>query len=193
MTARTIVLLDGSNVSRCAAWLRRLDEAGRSELPLARRRLVDAVASWAGAAGVDVLLVFDGAGPWRPGRTTIGPGIVVEGSGGGRSGDELLERAAAQARVAGRVHWVVSSDRTLCHVAGASAERILDADTFVAVWLAGTGAGADPDGGPSGRVGDRVTGVASNDPAGQSGGSSLGGLLDDDVAARLERLRRGEA
>lgn len=162
--------------------MRVLDDAARGELPLARRRLVDAVASWAGAGGMDVLLAFDGAGPWRPGRTTIGPGLVIEGSGSGQSGDDILERAAAEARAAVRTHWVVSSDRTLCDVAGAGAERVIDADTFVAVWLAGTGVGADPDGGAA------SPGI---DAAGEGAGTTVGGLLDDDVAARLERLRRG--
>lgn len=172
---RTLVLIDGSNVSRCAAWVAQLEPDERGDLAHVRRRLVDAVASWAGREGVDVLLAFDGAGPWRPGRTRVAPGVEVEGSGGGQSGDDLLEGIASDARRAGRAHWLVTNDRALRDVAGSGALLVLGADEFVEVRVA------------------RATEPHADDhvaPPGPAGG--IGSLLDPDVAARLERLRRGQ-
>lgn len=166
-----VVLIDGSNVARCSAWVAYVGR-DRDDHEL-RRALVDAVASWTATSEVvdRTVVVFDGAGPWRAGETKVGAAVVVAGSGA-RSGDELVEAHAARlARAAARC-WVVSSDRLLQSVAGARAERSIGSDEFVVEMTASKQAPAQP--------------TRREAPA-----TGLAGLVDDDVRAQLERLRRG--
>lgn len=165
-----LVLVDGSNVARCAEW--RVAAGTQDDMAL-RRGLVDAVCSWAPGAEARVDIVFDGAGPWRAGKVSASPEVRVIGSGRAE-GDDVLERRAANAHRARERYWLVTSDRALQEVAGARAERILDADAFVA----GLGAPA---------VDRSQAAVAGSQP-----GTRLSETLDADVRARLERLRRGE-
>lgn len=166
-----VVLVDGSNVARCAAWVAHVG-SDRADHEL-RRALVDAVASWTATAHVvdRTVVVFDGAGPWRAGETSVGSAVIVAGSGT-RSGDDLVEAHAARLARAGARWWVVSSDRLLQSVAGARAERSIGADDFVVELTAARGESPAP------------APPAPTDPG-------IAGLVGDDVRARLERMRRG--
>jgi predicted RNA-binding protein with PIN domain len=172
-SATLLVLVDGMNVARSGAWA---GVQGELAVDMLVRRLADAVASWASASGVEVLLVFDGAAP-----VPSTPACRIAGSGGATA-DELLERAAATARREGRTHWVASSDRVVQEVAGAGAQRVLGAAAFVAELEA---AGPEPEGGVQPAPG----------PAGATGpgASKLGEHLDPGTRDGLERLRRGES
>lgn len=170
----TLVLVDGSNVARCTAWRARMGAA--ADDVLLRRRLVDAIVSWAGRLGHEACITFDGAGPWRAGSTTVAPGVEVVGSGG-REGDEVVEQRARQAGRAGRSVWVVTSDVPLQRVAGAHADRTIAADAFVAE----LDVAQDPSG-------DEPRSAQDASP-----GSPLAGALSPEVRARLEQLRRGQS
>lgn len=175
MTGRVLVLVDGSNVARCAAWRDANADAGTDHD--LRRRLVDAASSWAAAEGHEVVVMFDGAGPWRPGQVRISPDLVVHGSGGAE-GDELIERAAGRARASRRPHWIVSNDHALRMVAGAGADRVVASDDFAAELRGERRAGADDERGTT-------TFEAHS-------GTRLAEAMGGDVLARLERMRRGE-
>ena len=166
-SARVVVLVDGSNVARCGAWLR--GHRGVAD-PDLRRRLVDRITSWASSHDHDVVVAFDGAGPWRPGSIRVTPRVEVVGSGPAE-GDDLLEQRAAELRRTRRPHWVVTSDGAVRHVAGAGADRTIASDDFV----------AELD----------VAAPIERAPV-QLQPSRLVDTLDDDVRAKLERLRRGE-
>lgn len=168
-----LVLVDGSNVARCAEW--RVAAGTEDDMAL-RRGLVDAVCSWAPGAEARVDIVFDGAGPWRAGKVSASPQVRVIGSGRAE-GDDVLERRAANAHRARERYWLVTSDRALQEVAGARAERILDADAFVA----GLGASV-----PADDAGRDVEFPAEP-------GTRLAEALDEDIRSRLERLRRGRS
>ncbi len=160
-----LVLVDGSNVARCSAWRSASGVADDADL---RTRLVDALCTWAPVAGVEVQLVFDGAGPWRAGKVRASADVVVIGSGRA-DGDDVLERRASNAYRDGRAYWLATSDNALRQVAGARADRVIGADEFVAeVHPQDTPVDA-PDATPT-----RVTET-----------------LDDDTRAKLERMRRG--
>lgn len=171
----TLVLVDGSNVARCGAWRSAHADAG-SDHDL-RRRLVDAAAGWAASSGHDVVVTFDGAGPWRPGRVRITMQLEVQGSGGAE-GDDLIERQAALAGSEGRAYWLVSNDRALRMVAGAQAERTLDSDAFARLLTARPPVVAAADVDREGTV--------------TAGPTRIVETLDADVRARLERMRRGD-
>jgi predicted RNA-binding protein with PIN domain len=173
------VLVDGSNVARCAAWLRQVGDAARDDATL-RRRLVDATCSWAAAHGHDVHVAFDGAGPWRPGVVRITPQVEVIGSGA-REGDDVLERLAADLRRRGVAHWLVTNDGALRQVAGIGADRVIRSDDFV-LELA-----ASPD--PATNAAHDSASVTFEPPP----GTALSEALDPEVRARLERIRRGDA
>jgi predicted RNA-binding protein with PIN domain len=134
VTVPVLVLVDGSNVARCSAWRARhvgdLDSSSPVDDVELRRRLVDALCSWASVAGVEVQVVFDGAGPWRAGKVRATAGVTVIGSGRAE-GDDVVERRAANAHRDQRAYWIVTSDRALQHVSGARAERVVGAEDFV--------------------------------------------------------------
>lgn len=176
----TLVLVDGSNVARCGSWRAQLaadDRAADIATPVddieLRQRLVDALCSWAPVAGVEVQVVFDGAGPWRAGKVRATADVVVIGSGRAE-GDDVIERRAANAHRDRRAYWVVTSDRQLQQVAGARAERVVDADDFVAELARATPTPSD---------------VLIDAPAPLT--SQVRHDLDEDTLAKLERLRRG--
>lgn len=172
----TIVVIDGSNVARCASWRAHVGR-GASDHDV-RRALVDAVAGWiARAPDADAVhLVFDGAGPWSEGETQITPAVTVVGSGK-RSGDDVVIAIARDGAARADVLWVVSSDREVRDIAGASAHRDLDADAFVRVVL---GSAA------------RAAGAEVEQPEPPPLRRGIAELVNDDVRAKLERLRRGE-
>lgn len=166
-----VVVIDGSNVARCAAWRAVAQTKVEHDL---RRKLVDAVAGWIAAApdADEVQLVFDGAGPWAAGETQITPVVTVIGSGA-RSGDEIVMSIARERVDGGDDLWIVSSDREVREVAGASAHRDIDSDSFVRVITA--------------------TAVASTTAAAPEPlRRGIAELVDDRTRAKLERLRRGE-
>lgn len=197
-----LVLVDGSNVARCAAWRalhaggsrgaggsggrRALDGDNPVDDVELRTRLVDALCSWAPVAGVEVHVVFDGAGPWRPGKVRASADVIVIGSGRAE-GDDVLERRASNAHRDRRTYWLATSDRALQQVAGARAERVIDADDLVRE-LEQSRAANDQASALRATPGmpDSVT-VDRPAPA----TSQLGADLDDDTRAKLERLRRG--
>jgi hypothetical protein len=167
-----VVVIDGSNVARCSAWRAVANTTVEHEL---RRKLVDAVAGWVAAASDadEVQLVFDGAGPWAAGPTKITPAVTVIGSGK-RSGDELMISIARDRFGSGDDLWIVSSDREVRDIAGASAHRDLDADSFVRVIQQSAAS----------------SGARAAAPAPLRRG--IAELVDDRVREQLERLRRGE-
>ncbi len=165
-----LVLVDGSNVARCGAWRTRHADGDDIEL---RQRLVDALCSWAPVAGVEVHVVFDGAGPWRAGKIRATESVIVIGSGRAE-GDDVLERRASNAHRDGRTYWVATSDRALQQVAGARADRVIDADDLVHELVQA-----------------RASETPSIDEPRRPATSQLGADLDDDTRAKLERLRRG--
>lgn len=171
-----LVLVDGSNVARSAAWRDR--NPGQVAVEELRRRLVDQACSWTAQAGVETVVAFDGAGPWRAGSVAVTPRLQVVGSGR-REGDDLLERMAARARAAGRAHWIVSSDRALREVAGVGADRVLTSDEFVRELQLGAASSAP--------------GAGERGPApAHDAATRLADALDEGVRERLERIRRGE-
>jgi predicted RNA-binding protein with PIN domain len=115
---RTVVLVDGSNVLRSAAW----------GDPADSRRLVDRVAGWAAMEGLDVLLAFDGAiERSRP----VGHVLVM--ATGAQEADDVLAERAARLVDRGIDHWVVSDDHGVRGTAGAGAQRVLGTAAFVAL------------------------------------------------------------
>lgn len=167
---RVLVLVDATNVCRSQEWRAAAPAATSDEQLLVR--LVDHAAAWAALEDVDVLLVFDGVAP--RGATDR---CRVVGSGD-RSADELLERAAGDARAAGRPHWVVSSDRAVRDVAGHAAERSFDAAQWVLESRTRLAAG-------------RVELGGAHGSQGTGGASPLGAHADASTRERLERMRRG--
>lgn len=170
-----LLVVDGSNVAHCAAWREQHRDADDVEL---RARLVDAAASAGALAGIEVVLVFDGAGPFGPRTHAVGAGLTVVGSGGA-AGDAVVERLAAAAVAEGRTVDVVSSDRQVRQAAGAGALRVLHAEQWVAQ-LAATGTAA------AGRAD-----AADDDSASTPALDAIADRIDPTVLERLEELRRG--
>ena len=169
----TMVLVDGSNVARCRTWVVRSGHAQLDDLDT-KRRLVDAICSWAASSHLEVFVTFDGAGPWREGEVRVAPSVTVVGSGT-QVGDDLIESLAAAFHRERRTFWLVTSDAELRHVAGARAERVIDSDQLVRELSAAHDA-SEPAAGPD----------ASSPP-----GTQLRETLDPDTRSALERLRRG--
>ncbi len=157
-----MVLIDGSNVLHSDAWGDRESSA----------LLVDAVASWAAAEGVESLLAFDGAVERsRP----VGSVQVI--ATGAKEADEVLAERAARLAARGLAHWLVSEDRAVRATAGAHADRVLDAASFVALLRPGAASNSS-----SG---------SSDDAADPQPRTAIGDAVSDDARARLECLRRG--
>lgn len=163
----SLVLVDGSNVARCGAWRARNDDADDVTL---RRRLVDAISSWAAREAHATFITFDGAGPWRPGSVAISDAVEVFGTGG-VEGDDVLARRAIEAVRARESYWLVTSDRALGLLAGGGADRSVSADEFVELLA------------PAAR-----TPYAPGEPPSPT---RLRDTMTDDVRSRLERMRRG--
>ena len=107
----TTVLVDGRNVQR-SRWPNIPDD-----------ELVRRTAEWAGAEGVDAVLIFDGRAPEAEAD------LRVVGTGG-QSADDWIADEAARLVEAGAAYWLVTSDRELRERAGGTAERVIGGGTF---------------------------------------------------------------
>jgi predicted RNA-binding protein with PIN domain len=103
-----IVLVDAPNVRR-SLWPN-----------LSPERLVDLVARWAEAEGVEAIAVFDGPAP-EPVE-----GVQVVGTGA-ESADDWITRRAAELS---EPYTLVTSDRELRERAGGNADRIVGGGAF---------------------------------------------------------------
>ncbi|MCW2949257.1 MAG: hypothetical protein JWN41_270, partial [Thermoleophilia bacterium] len=138
-----------------------------------QRRLIDAVCSWGAAHDSNIVVTFDGAGPYGTGEHRVTPNVVVLGTGASDA-DDLLEQRSRQLQRAGLAVWLVTDDVALRRVAGAGAERVTSSAEFLALVARAPAhelVHLDEGGTPHTRVGDRI---------------------DASTRARLERLRRGE-
>src|SRR4051794_14616566 len=105
----TLVLVDGSNVIHSTPWI---DIAG-TDLHVRGERLVDACASFASLQGADIVVVFDGTGPYgTPVEQRVGARVTVVATIG-NTADDWIEREASVCRASGRGYWIISSDGTL--------------------------------------------------------------------------------
>jgi predicted RNA-binding protein with PIN domain len=157
--ADELYILDGDNVVHIRG-------AG-SDYVRAREQLVGDVAGFASEAGLDVVLVFDGAGGGR----RIGRVRVVYS--GRETADTVIERLSHRSACAapGTV-TVVSNDTVLRHVAQRGGVHAMSAREFL----------------------DRLRAAPAQRPAAPEsrGRTTLADTLDPDVRAALERIRRGE-
>lgn len=136
---------------------------GAADHRQSRDRLVAQVAGYAAQAGIEVVVVFDGAGDSRSvGRTSVR-------YAGSVSADTVIERLAAQAQE-GREVTVISSDNVLRHVAARGGVQVMHAGEL----LSRVSAGAPGDG-PKTAPRQRF---------------QLADSLDPKVREALERLRR---
>lgn len=103
-----LVLVDAPNVRR-SLWPN-----------LSSERLVELLARWAEAEGVEAIAVFDGAAPEGV------AGIEVVGTGA-ESADDWITRRAAELS---EPYVLVTSDRDLRERAGGNAERIVGGGAF---------------------------------------------------------------
>ena len=103
-----IVLVDAPNVRR-SLWPN-----------LSPERLVELLARWAEAAGVEAIAVFDGPAPEAV------AGVEVVGTGRESADDWIATRATELAEP----YALVTSDRELRERAGANAERIIGGGAF---------------------------------------------------------------
>ncbi|MBC7460666.1 MAG: NYN domain-containing protein [Thermoleophilia bacterium] len=121
---RLVVLVDGSNVTHRVARATSIDIAD------SQRLFVDQVCSWGAALGHDVIITFDGAGPYGAGDRQVTPEVAVVGTGA-RDADGVLEHRSRGLRKAGRRVWLVTDDVALRRVAGAGADRITSGSDFL--------------------------------------------------------------
>lgn len=185
-TSRFVVLVDGSNVARSDAW-ERVTRREQGEVPHAdhrldtdpRARLLDWILAWTTHSGADIVAVFDGKGPLGAGRRQFNHSYLVIGTGA-VDGDRVIEQEAVRLHDAGVRFRLVTNDHALANVAGAHAEVVHDVEHFVAEIT------AEPVSDPAGEQGDDTLDRAFG------AGSRLVDSVDDDVLARLERMRRGE-
>jgi predicted RNA-binding protein with PIN domain len=207
---RIVVLVDGSNVARSSAWAAamRRDQsdrlgAGRQADADPRARLLDQILEWTTVSGTDVVVVFDGEGPLGAGRSSWSRAFLVIGAGS-TDGDTVVEQEAARLRREGAQVRLVTDDHALANVAGAHAQAVLGVDHFVAQLATGPADELDVD--HVHLVRDRESRPGTARPGTARPGtarpgrvqpddahSRIGDSVDDDVRARLERLRRGDA
>ena len=136
---------------------------GAADHRQSRDKLVAQIAGYAAQAGIDVVVVFDGAGDGRSvGRTSVR-------YAGSVSADTVIERLAAQAQE-GREVMVISSDNVLRHVAAKGGVEVMHAGELLSRLSAGA-------------PGDQ----AKTAPRQRF---QLGDSLDPKVREALERLRR---
>ena len=103
-----VVLVDAPNVRR-SLWPN-----------LSPERLVELLARWAEAEGVEAIAVFDGAAPGAV------AGVEVVGTGR-ESADDWITRRAAELT---EPYVLVTSDRELRDRAGTNAERVIGGGAF---------------------------------------------------------------
>ena len=108
MPPPVLVLVDAPNVRR-SLWPN-----------LSQERLVELLARWADAEGVEAIAVFDGPAPDGV------AGIEVVGTGA-ESADDWITRRAAELS---EPYVLVTSDRELRERAGGNAERIVGGGAF---------------------------------------------------------------
>jgi predicted RNA-binding protein with PIN domain len=160
--ADELYVLDGDNITHVRG-------AG-SDYIRAREQLVGDVAGFASEAGIDVVLVFDGAGRGRQ----IGRVRVVHS--GRETADTVIERLAHRRAGEGPASagsvTVVSNDAVLRHVAQRGGVHAMSAREFL----------------------DRLGAAPAQRPAAPEtrGRTTLGDTLDPEVRAALERMRRGQ-
>lgn len=166
MTARQrpeLVLIDGMNVLHSGSWTSR----DRATL----EGLVDAVSSWAAAAGVEAHVVLDGADGGVQART-IGDQVTVSWAAGSgfATADAMIEQLSMDAVRDRRAHVLVSDDHALRDAAGSGALRVWSTDAFVARIAA-------PPSGASAADGPMPPGIIAD--------------IDESTRRRLEQMRRG--
>lgn len=135
------------------------------DYPRARELLVAEIAGYMAQAGIDAVVVLDGHGTGREiGRTRVT-------HSGRETADTVIERLAHR-HGGEREVTVVSSDSVLRHVAHRSGVNVMSAREFS----------------------DRLAAAPRRrlEPPPASGRRLLGDLLDPEVRAALERMRRGE-
>ena len=182
----TTYLVDGSNVARSRAWeavvQREVAELPRdlagAANPDPRARLADWIMAWRTHSGHDVVLVFDGAGPQGAGRRQWDHGYLIIGSGR-EEGDSVIEAEAARLAGSNVPFRLVTNDHALGNVAGSRAEAVLSVEGFV----------ADLAREPADRPGTTSSNTALEEIVTER--TTLADDLDDDVRAKLERMRRG--
>jgi predicted RNA-binding protein with PIN domain len=124
VTAATVVLVDGSNLAH------RIANDTATSVEDRRRELVDRICSWGAGLGHEVVVTFDGQGPYGAGSRQVTPEVEIFGTGP-KDADGVLERRARAVRRAGRAVWLVTDDVALRRVAGAGADRITAGTEFL--------------------------------------------------------------
>lgn len=135
------------------------------DYPRARELLVAEIAGYMAQSGIDAVVVLDGHGTGREiGRTRVT-------HSGRETADTVIERLAHRHH-ADREVTVVSSDSVLRHVAQRSGVNVMSAREFS----------------------DRLAAAPRErfQPQAPHGRRLLGDVLDPEVRAALERMRRGE-
>jgi predicted RNA-binding protein with PIN domain len=154
-----LLIVDGDNVAH-ARWRGRRT---RADVPEMRRGLIEDVAGYAARAGLEVIVVLDGAGD----------DFAVGGTGvrhsGAQAGDAVIERLAHEA--AGRPVLVVTADRALRAVVSRPGVDVIGPREL----LRRTAASAAEAGG-------------ADEPARRR----MADAVEPDVRARLERMRGGD-
>jgi predicted RNA-binding protein with PIN domain len=155
--ADPLFIVDGDNVTHARG------HAG--DYARARERTLTDVASYMAQAGIDAVVVLDGAGR----NARLGRVQVVHS--GGESADTVIERLAHR-RSERREVTVVSSDAVLRHVAHRGGVHVMSAREFL----------------------DRLAALPTGEPAKETPAKryTLADSLDPAVRAALERMRRGE-
>lgn len=169
-----LVVIDGSNVARSAAWRDAWPELDDS---LRYARLVDTVASWAAGSDDEVEIVFDGAGTLTEGASSA-LRVVHAHREGAADADELIERHIMQAVAERRGCELVSDDRGIRNAVAGRIDRVEGSAGFVARLL-GRDSALDP-----------ARSVNIEPPVERA--SKLFDGVDDAVRAQLERMRRGQ-
>lgn len=184
MTLRRHVLVDASNVAMCGPWR----EVHGDDRELLQRRLVDAGASWAGALGAAMVLVFDGVGPiGGVGERAIGGELAVRVvATGAQTADEWIEREARAVHRTGDTVWVVSSDGGVRRATAAAAQLQILSEDFARELLSAFAAAQEQEGA------DRPDDPPPAAPGGD-GSTRLDASLGDATRDALERIRRGHA
>lgn len=168
----TAVVVDANNVLHSANF-----QVGVGDPELRQRRLLDLLASYAAEAGVRIVAIYDGAGPFSSaGDRTVTAELEVRATGS-EPADPTIERCAKQLHEDGLEVWLVTSDAAVRDTVGAAAARTISADAFAAALLAEA---AETDA------------ANTSDPTGSSGGSRLDSTIPEALRARLEQMRRGE-
>jgi predicted RNA-binding protein with PIN domain len=155
-----VLVVDGDNVAH-ARWRRR---RGRSDVPRMRAELVEAVAGYAAAIGLEAFVVFDGPGE----KLELGATAVMYSAGA--TADDVIERLARELEGAGRAVTVVSADRELRAAVARGAVHVI---------------------GPSELLRRVEREEAARAEEGSRQRYRLGDALDASTRAALERMRRG--